>query len=368
MRKTLRGQTINIIVFSVTLTALLTACSPFYVMRAAYEEGKILVGREAISDVITRSETTQEIREKLQLVLRARTFAEDRLRLNAKDSFTQYSHVDKDVLAWVLLASKQDAFQLYTWWYPIVGTVPYKGFFEQEDAQDVVAALESKGYETWLRGTEAFSTLGWFNDPVLTTTLRHPPHSIANTVIHEIFHQTLWIKGSVDFNESAANAIGGLGAIDFFLTERSQCQDKTCADIAEERLQASLRDWEFEKELGGILTELHRVLEEVYTSPLSYEEKLTRRDEVFNTITAPFRARYPKMRILQTLNNAELLQLSLYRKQLPLFEEGFHMCRREWSCFVDLFRKVGEHDDGDPFHRFEELVETLSKPLSGDEG
>jgi predicted aminopeptidase len=372
MRKT---RTFNLIaphiaILSAALLSVtvLPGCSPFYVMRAAYEEGKILLGREEITEVIEQPETTPEIRSKLKLVLRSREFAEHHLGLNAKESFTQYSHVSKDVLAWVLLASKRDAFEPYTWWYPIVGTVPYKGYFHEEDAEKDIRRLEQKGYETWLRGTEAFSTLGWFNDPVLTTTLRHPPHSVANTVIHEIFHQTLWIKGSVDFNESAANAIGGLGAIDFFLAERSQCQDKTCADIAEERLQASLRDWEFEKELGGILTELHRVLEEVYTSPMSYEEKLTRRDEVFNTITAPFRARYPKMRILQTLNNAELLQLTLYRKQLPLFEEGFHTCRREWSCFVDLFRKVGEHDDGDPFHRFRELIEKLSEPVSGDEG
>ncbi len=372
MRKT---RTFNLIaphiaILSAALLSVtvLPGCSPFYVMRAAYEEGKILLGREEITEVIEQPETTPEIRSKLTLVLRSREFAEHHLGLNAKESFTQYSHVSKDVLAWVLLASKRDAFEPYTWWYPIVGTVPYKGYFHEEDAKKDIWRLEQKGYETWLRGTEAFSTLGWFNDPVLTTTLRHPPHSVANTVIHEIFHQTLWIKGSVDFNESAANAIGGLGAIDLFLAERSQCQDKTCSDIAEERLQASLRDWEFEKELGGILTDLQRALEELYNSSLSYEEKLTRRDEVFDSITSLFRARYPKMQILQSLNNAELLQLTLYRKQLPLFEGGFYGCQQEWSCFVDLFRKVGEHHNSDPFHRFAELVEKLPTPLAGDEG
>ena len=337
-------------------------------MRAAYEEGKILLGREAITEVIEQPETTPEIRSKLKLVLRSREYAEHHLGLDARESFTQYSHVSKDVLAWVLLASKRDAFEPYTWWYPIVGTVPYKGYFHEEDAEKDMKRLEQKGYETWLRGTEAFSTLGWFNDPVLTTTLRHPHHSVANTVIHEIFHQTVWIQGSVDFNESAANAIGGLGAIDFFLAEKSQCQDSACSESAEERLQASLRDWEFEKELGGILTDLQRSLEELYNSTLSYEEKLTHRDDVFETVTSQFRARYPKMQILQRLNNAELLQLGLYRKQLPLFEEGFHACRQEWSCFINLFRRVGENHKRDPFAQFAELVEQQSRSLQGDVG
>ena len=336
-------------------------------MRAAYEEGKILVGREAISEVITRSETTQEIREKLQLVLRARTFAEDRLRLNAKDSFTQYSHVDKDVLAWVLLASKQDAFQLYTWWYPIVGTVPYKGFFEQEDAQDVVAALESKGYETWLRGTEAFSTLGWFNDPVLTTTLRHPPHSIANTVIHEIFHQTLWIKGSVDFNESAANAVGALGAIAFFQHELAARSNETCRETAKANLTASIQEWKFEKEFSVLLTELQQGLEHLYQSDASREEKLERRDVVFEESMRDFRVRHPKMRVLQHLNNAEILQLFLYRKQLLLFENAFNSCQQEWACFLELFRETSQDSAENPFLAFTGHAEALKSARSNDE-
>src|SRR5690606_33281988 len=108
----------------------------------------------------------------------------------------------------------------------IVGSVPYKGFFEKEDAEHAAQKLELAGFETWVRGTDAFSTLGWFDDPVLSTTLSNSIPSIVDTVIHESVHSTVWIKGRVDFNESLANFIGGQGAYQFFKEKYELCQSE----------------------------------------------------------------------------------------------------------------------------------------------
>ena len=106
----------------------LSGCSPTYVIRAAYEESKILINREDIPDVIADPATSLDEQAKLLKVVAAREFAKN-LGLNPQDSFTTYSRVDRDILAWVVVGSKPDAFALHTWWFPIVGSVPYKGFF-----------------------------------------------------------------------------------------------------------------------------------------------------------------------------------------------------------------------------------------------
>lgn len=345
-----------LLLIAIFLTAaFLTGCSPLYVVRAAYEEGKILLGRESIPDVIADPSTSPEVREKLELVMRARNFAES-IGLSAGESFTQYSHIEKDVLAWVMLACKKDAFEPYTWWYPVVGTVPYKGYFEKEDAECDVNRLEQRGYEVWIRGTEAFSTLGWFNDPVLTTTIKHEGHDVANTVIHEIFHQTVWIPGSVDFNESAANVIGNLGAITFFEQELSQCTEEECRAKAMALLEGAKRNWEIEKELGTVLTEVKQSLEALYSSEATSVEKIAQRDEVFLQSVSAFNEKYPKAKVLRELNNAAILQLFIYRKELPLFESLFLKCNSDWSCFLGKLRQIAKAEAPDPYTMLKESM------------
>ena len=154
--------------------AAAAACSPGYVLRAAWEEGKILSRRKPIARIVQDTATDWETRDKLLLVLQARQFAADSLGLNAGNSYTLFSRVDSDTLVMVLSAAYKDRFQPRTWWFPIVGDVPYKGFFELEDARREQRRLEARGFDTYLRPSAAFSTLGWFNDPLLSTVLRYP--------------------------------------------------------------------------------------------------------------------------------------------------------------------------------------------------
>ena len=119
--------------------AALAGCSPGYAMRAAYEEAMILWRAEPITTIL-EIETNQEKARKLHRVLEAREFAAS-LGFEPGDSFTRYSELDREVLAWILIGSRRDAFDLYTWWFPVVGTVPYKGFFEREDAESAAGEI-----------------------------------------------------------------------------------------------------------------------------------------------------------------------------------------------------------------------------------
>jgi predicted aminopeptidase len=118
------------------------ACSPLYVIRAGIEEARILSRRRPITDVIADPAVSAETRRKLDLVLQARDFAEHALDLNAGESYTTYSYVDSDTLLLVVSGAKKDRFEAYTWWFPIVGRVPYKGFFHFDAAFDEAARLE----------------------------------------------------------------------------------------------------------------------------------------------------------------------------------------------------------------------------------
>ena len=324
------------------------ACSPFYVMRAGYEQSKILLAREEIEDVVAKPETSSDEKGKLERVLSAREFA-IKMGLTPKDSFTLYSKVDRDILAWVLLACEEDAFSLYTWWFPFVGTVPYKGYFDKEDAFCAGKRLANRGYEVWIRGTEAISTLGWFNDPVLSTTLRHGHIHIVNTVLHETLHTTLWVKNHVDFNESLANFVGFQGAVDYFQSKLSACSvdDNKCKEQNSKYLKEAIRLLDREIEISNILEELYSELDTLYSSNVTKDEKLNRREEVFSKHVKPLRNKHPKLKILTEVNNAELMQLKLYLTKLDRFQAAFKNSNNSWEIFLKRMHKIADTIDED---------------------
>ena len=142
-----------------------------YLLRAGWEEGKILWRRRPIPDLIADGATPAPLRAKLQLVLDARAFAHDSLGLSTGESFTTYSRLDRDTLVLVLSGAYRDKLKARTWWFPIVGRVPYKGYFDFAAAKEAARDLTAQGFDARLGAASAFSTLGWFNDPLLPTTL-----------------------------------------------------------------------------------------------------------------------------------------------------------------------------------------------------
>jgi predicted aminopeptidase len=141
-----------------------------------------------------------------------RRFAMEELGLAESKNYTKYVEIDRSYLAAVVSASAKDSFTPHEWWFPVVGSVPYKGFFDPEDAKKERAKLEKKDLDVWIRGVDAFSTLGWFEDPLYSYMRNYPPERLANLVIHELLHATIFIKGQVQFNEELAEFVGSEGA------------------------------------------------------------------------------------------------------------------------------------------------------------
>lgn len=339
------------------LPAALGACSPGYVLRASWEEAKILQARRPISRVIADPRTDEATRAKLGLVLEARGYAADSLKLNAGKSYTLFSRVESDTLALVLSAAYQDRFQAKTWWFPVVGRVPYKGFFDEDDARREIAKLRAEGYDTYLRPTAAFSTLGWFNDPLLSTLLRYDSVSLANTVIHELFHNTFYAPGQAAFNESLANFVGARGAVDFFCG-RDGDDAATCRRARDE--------WDDDLLFGAFMNEMVRDLEAVYgDSARTRQQKLEMREEVFAAAKERY-ARHVRPRLKVSnfdrflrdeLNNATLISRRLYYDRLDLFERVFQSRGGDLKRAVDDIVAAARSNKRDPYAAVAELVE-----------
>ena len=256
---------------ALALVAGCTACSPLYVVRAGIAEIGILRGRQPIHEILNDTTVNPDTRSKLAYVVDARRFAAEDLGIDVGDSYTMFTQLDRDTLAMVVTAAWPDRLVPKTWWFPIVGHVPYKGHFSLQSALEEEASLANEGYDTWVRPTSAFSTLGWFNDPILSTALKTDEVEVVTTVIHELAHQHLFLPGQVEFNESFATFIGRAGAARYFCTrEGSGPQSIKC--------HRALARWRDSQVFSSYLDELVKRLEAVYDDPeLTPEQKATER-------------------------------------------------------------------------------------------
>lgn len=308
-----------------TGAALLVVATPLgrYIARAAWEEGKILRGRRPIARLVADSSVDAATRAKLALVLEARRYAEDSLGLPAKEAFTQFTQLESDTLVLVLSGARKDALIAKTWWFPVVGRLPYKGFFDTDQALRAERDLGRDGYDTYLRPASAFSTLGWFNDPLLSSTLRADSVDLVNTVIHELTHNRYFAKGEAVFNESFANFVGARGAERFFLSQGDTV-----------RALRTVERWTDDRLLGAYWARLYTRLDSTFRAHPGDSLKsarLTLRDSVYaaarrelvDSVAPRFltidRAYAERVR----LDNAALMARRIYLTDLEAFERVY---------------------------------------------
>lgn len=306
-------------------TAYLASDDVRYITRAGFEETRILKSRQPISRMVRDASVDPAVRRSLAIVLQARDYAAS-LGLEAKETYTTYADVGRDTLLLVLQAAPKDCICPHTWKYPIVGRIPYKGFFDPEAARREAARFDAHGYDTYLRPSSAFSTLGWFNDPLLSTALTRDSVELVATVFHEIAHNTLYVKSATPFNESFALMVGYRAAEAFF-RERG---DSALAQHAANR-------WHDEIVLGEYYASLVARLEALYAGkPDSAALEAGRResaDWARSQLQGPIGDRLRTFRIgrltERPINNAQLIGARIYRTRLDLFQQWYQQHNRD---------------------------------------
>lgn len=288
-----------------------------FVLRGAYEQARLLARRRPLAEALADSTLPADWREKIALVVEARAFADTALGLTPGSSFTTFAEVGRDTLVLVLSAAPRNSLEPYTWWFPIVGAVPYHGYFALSRARAAERDFRERGFDTALRPAAAFSTLGWFSDPLLSTTLKAHPVAVVETVIHEMAHTTLYVPGATPFDESFAAFVGYRGAEAFFRARGDTAAAAWAAGV-----------WRDEQRLGRFYRALVDSLTAAYARAPEGAALDSVRARYYGGAQAALAAgldgtleRYDRERLAAArLNNATVVATTIYRTRLDLFE------------------------------------------------
>ncbi len=344
-------------------TAYVASDDVRYLTRAGIEQTAILEARRPISAILSNPGTSAETRASLQLVLDARNFAAQ-LGYDAKETYTTYADIGRDTLLLVLSASPRNCLCPFTWKYPIVGRIPYKGFFDPKMARREADKLERKGYDIYLRPAGAFSTLGWFNDPLYSTAMSRDSVELAATVLHEIAHNTLYVKSATPFNESFAQLAGYRAAEAFFQSRGS----------TEAAAQAANR-WLDEVVLSGYYAALSDRLDSLYrtvndsTAVDSGRAALGRwsREQLQGVVGIRLKTYTIGPMVERPVNNARLIAARIYRTRLDLFERWYEQHGSDIRVAVAALDSLMQGAEGDSaFARLERAeANTRTRALNG---
>jgi predicted aminopeptidase len=341
-----RLRTVSALTLSVCI--LLQGCDVSYFAHAACEEGRLLWNRRPITEVLQKPDLSPATRQRLETVLAVRKFAADDLGLRVGGAYETVTAVDQNAVVWVVMASPRDSLSPYLWWFPIVGYVPYRGYFKKARAETVARTMEAQGYDTFVRPAIAFSSLGFFDDPLLSNLLELNRVELAGVLIHELFHRTFFLKSDVMFDESSANWIGNRGAVDFF----------TKIEGANSQETAAARDiYDSDMKFAAFLLQQQARLLKLYHSGLPYDEILKRRVHLFAEINADYARLKPRLSGLerfdldrQPLNNAVLLNYLIYFHDVDHFAALERIHQGDTRATIQAIIELAKSEPDDPFH------------------
>jgi predicted aminopeptidase len=342
LRRTVRwiglgvGSTAGLTLLLMGISLLIPGCSVGYVTRQSVAHLRVLAAREAIDPAIEIGKIPEEWIPKIETIRDAKKYGAEVLGLPTKDLYKKISLAPIGP-TWIITASPQDALTPVTWWFPVVGRVAYKGYYNKEGAEKLAAELQAEGNDVMMYAASAFSSLGWFNDPIRPSMLKGSDQRLANLVLHESAHSYLYWKGQTDFNESFASFVGDLGAIRYL--EHRQGEDcEECRRAWADRLDGPL--------FGELIQRTVQRLEELYAEPISREEKIRRREEVFDWA----RGEHGKIEWHGTaysgfpqreLDNAILLSYRRYGSGQETFEAVLRRCAGDLGAAMGFVRDLG---------------------------
>lgn len=313
------------------VAAMITGCSSVgYYRQAVSGQYEILSRREPITEVIARPETGPGLREKLLLVLDLRQFAERELHLKTDGHYSKYADLGRRYVVWNVYAAPEFSLEPRKWWYPVVGSLKYRGFFSEKDAREYGAQLAKQGYDVHVGGVDAYSTLGYFKDPVLNTFIHNEPPDLAEILFHELAHQRVFARGDTDFNEAFATAVGEEG-VRRWLAAHGDAKSRAAYETELRR----------KDQFVALVMNAREELKQVYGEESAHgagnaaasEARMNDKRARKAAVIAKLRADYEKLKaswdgysgydnwFKRPLNNAQLNTIATYQTLVPAFQQ-----------------------------------------------
>lgn len=323
-----------------------------YLARSGKVQGELLWGRVPLDEAIASGTYTDVEVRRLRWVPEIKAYGKQ-IGLSATGNYDEINPTWQYTI-YNVSASDPVAFDNVRWWFPIVGPMPYMGFFTKDEADAFASDLERRDLDVYVRTAGAYSTLGWFRDPVMPAMLKYGEYELANTVLHELAHATVWIPGSVQFNESFASYVGDTAG-------RSYIETKYGPESTEVReMLDRIRDAD---DWRRFQHDLYKELDAIYTDKaLSREQKLERKAAIFADLGRRVEAvgfrdptKYRKAVEKGPWNNARLMQFRTYNRSLQWFA-ALHA--REGGDLLKFMRAVQQVTEGaaDPYRALAEAV------------
>lgn len=320
------------------LALLLNGCASLdYYAQVSRGQLDLLAARQPVAELLAAPHTDPELKRRLALAQQARSFASAELGLPDNRSYRLYADLQRPYVVWNVFATPELSLQPLTHCFPVAGCVAYRGYYQQGRARGAAALLQTEGFDTYVAGIEAYSTLGWFADPILNTMLRWDDQRLAAVIFHELAHQQLYVQDDTAFNESFAS----------FVEQQGLRQWRAARGLAPD----DAREARMRRQFTALILASRERLQALYDGPLDDAGKRAAKAAEFERLRADYRtlrdarwggdARYDAW-VNAPLNNARLLPFGLYDQWVPAFAALFEQAGGDWAEFYRRAAELGE--------------------------
>jgi len=334
----------KIIKYSILIlgTFTVSACSSFgYYMDLMSGHSELLEQQKPISEIIANKETESKLRQLLETSQKMRDFASKELYLPENDSYRTYADIKRPYAVWNVVAAKEFSIKPKKWCFLFVGCLSYRGYFSKEDASTYANELKKEGYDVYVAGAKAYSTLGWFDDPLLNTMMYKSEARRAGIIFHELAHQVVYIDNDSAFNEAFATTVEQEGI-------RRWMAKKGKSKQYDQYLLNKKRD----AQLNALLRETREKLKQLYKTKINEKEKRQGKKLIFSLMQKKYQLLkktwgdytvYDKW-MSQKLNNAHLLLIATYHNFVPAFKAMLKNENYNLKKFYVAVEQLGQLD------------------------
>lgn len=316
---------------------------------------EILNAQQPIQEVIENPKTAASVRDKLINAQQARKFASEVLLLPDNDSYRNYVDIKRDYVVWTIVATPPYSIKPKEWCFLIVGCLSYRGYFSKQAAEEFAATLKDQGMDVYVSGAKAYSTLGWFDDPLLSTMLYKSEAYRVGIIFHELAHQQIYVENDTAFNEAFATSVELEGIKAWYTQTANQQKFK-------KHLIAKKRD----KDFKTLLRNTRKELEILYAEKQQPKKWQTRKEIIFKQLHLSYKkfkrkwgnyTGYDKW-MSQDLNNAHLALVATYNNWLPAFSKIFEKANRNYKVYYKEIERLTELDKTQREKQLQKLMST----------
>ena len=329
-RTLLKSNGVKAALFALLAIVLVSCETVGYYSQAARGQLTIVFAREDIQHLIERPDLSQELAGKFAKVMDIREFAESELGLPVGGNYSSYVDVEREHVVWNVFAAPEFSVDPVNWCYPIAGCVAYRGYFSQQSALSYAAKLEEDGFDVYTGGVDAYSTLGWFEDSLLSTVLNRADYQLAGLIFHELAHQLVYLPGDTTFNESFATAV-----------EREGVRRWLAKSNKDFNIDAALLDYDRQQQFVDLVGGYRDRFESLYQLEINESSMRSQNLQLQQTLREEYAVLKQQWQgyegydgwFSRSLNNAQLSTVASYNDLLPFFAAVFEQSNQDFSTF-----------------------------------